>query len=101
MSSSTHDTLAPAVRILAELREGRLAPAQASAQWRALTHCLAQLPPRFAEVLGQLLDRLESSALFDGESCSFSARDLHDSLQWWIDKAEAHLDAAQEPRLPS
>jgi hypothetical protein len=96
--STRHALLAPAARILAELREGRLTAAQASAQWRALDATLAQLPPRFAEVLGQLLDRLESSALFDGESCSFSARDLHDSLQWWIDKAEAHLDAAQEPR---
>lgn len=93
-----HPLLMPAAQTLAGLREGRITPAQASAQLRALDATLAQLPPRFAEVLGQLLDRLESSALFDGESCSFSARELHDSLQWWIDKAQARLDATEEPR---
>ncbi len=51
----------------------------------------AALPPRFSEVLGQLLNRLESSALFTEESCSFSQRDLLDSLQQWIDKAQLQL----------
>lgn len=51
----------------------------------------AALPPRFSEVLGQLLNRLESSALFTEESCSFSQRDLLDSLQLWIDKAQLQL----------
>lgn len=51
----------------------------------------AALPPRFSEVLGQLLNRLESSALFTEESCSFSQQDLLDSLQLWIDKAQLQL----------
>lgn len=51
----------------------------------------AALPPRFSEVLGQLLNRLESSALFTEESCSFSRQDLLDSLQLWIDKAQLQL----------
>jgi len=51
----------------------------------------ATLPPRFSEVLGQLLNRLESSALFTEESCSFSQQDLLDSLQLWIDKAQLQL----------
>jgi hypothetical protein len=34
-----------------------------------------------------LLDRLESSALFTEESCSFSQRDQFASLQMWLDKA--------------
>lgn len=50
------------------------------------------LPPRYAEVLQQLLDRLESSALFSEESCSFSQKELLDSLQMWIDKAQTQLE---------
>lgn len=52
------------------------------------------LPPRFDEVLLSLLDRLESSALFSEESCSFSQRDLLDSLQLWLDKARERLAAS-------
>ena len=36
-------------------------------------------------------DRLESSALFSEESCSFSQKDLVDSLRMWVDKARATL----------
>lgn len=52
---------------------------------------LAALPEKFTDVLHQLMDRLESSALFSEESCSFSQRDLIDSLQLWIDKAAQRL----------
>lgn len=52
---------------------------------------LALLPPRYAEVLHGLLDRLESSALFAEESCSFSHKELLDSLQLWLDKARGQL----------
>ena len=51
----------------------------------------AALPERFSEVLSQLLNRLESSALFTEESCSFSREDLLDSLQLWLDKAGLQL----------
>ena len=51
------------------------------------------LPERFDEVLMQLLNRLESSALFTDESCSFSRHDLLDSLQLWLDKAGQNLQA--------
>lgn len=87
----SHALIQPVADALAGLREGSLSPAQACERLRAQDELFAALPPRFAEVLGNLLDRLESSALFDGESCSFSSRDLHDSLQYWIDKAEARL----------
>lgn len=50
-----------------------------------------RLPPAFSEVWHNLLDRLESSALFAEESCSFSQKDLVDSLQLWIDKALQRL----------
>ncbi|MES2976997.1 MAG: hypothetical protein V4731_01115 [Pseudomonadota bacterium] len=58
---------------------------------------LAALPSRFREVLDQLLTRLESSALFTEESCSFSQQELIASLAMWVDKAGAHL---QSSRLP-
>lgn len=49
------------------------------------------LPPKFEEVWLGLIDRLESSALFNEESCSFSQTDLFDSLAMVLDKAEAKL----------
>jgi len=49
------------------------------------------LPPKFEEVWLGLVDRLESSALFNEESCSFSQTDLLDSLEMVLDKAEATL----------
>ena len=54
---------------------------------------LAALPPRYGEVLLNLLDRLESSALFSEESCSFSQKDLLDNLKVWADKARGQLVA--------
>ena len=55
----------------------------------------AALPERFNEVLSQLLNRLESSALFTEESCSFSQQDLLDSLQLWLDKARLQLQKTE------
>jgi hypothetical protein len=62
-----------------------------SAEARASTELLGALPPRYGEVLLNLLDRLESSALFSEESCSFSQKDLLDNLQVWVDKARGQL----------
>ena len=58
---------------------------------RAQQALLAALPPRYGEVLLNLIDRLEASALFTEESCSFSHQGLQDSLQQWLDKARATL----------
>lgn len=60
---------------------------------RGSAELLAALPPRYGEVLLNLLDRLESSALFSEESCSFSQKDLLDNLQVWADKARGQLVA--------
>ena len=76
---------------LAQLRADALGVAAFCSQARAQTELLAALPPRYAEVLSQLLTRLESSALFTDESCSFSHKDLVDSLQMWLDKARGLL----------
>ncbi len=86
-----HPLLVPLQAGLDTLRAGQGTVASFSQQARAQTALLAALPPPYAEVLHGLLDRLESSALFAEESCSFSQRDLLDSLQLWLDKAGAQL----------
>jgi hypothetical protein len=42
-------------------------------------------------VLLQLLDRLEASALFAEESCSYSPRDLREHMDAWLTHAQQHL----------
>ena len=78
---------------LADLRSGALDVHSFSRQARAHQDLLDALPPRFGEVWHNLLDRLESSALFSEESCSFSQTDLFDSLALVLDKAEERLAA--------
>lgn len=68
-----------------------ISAAELSALARAQSELLAALPPRYTEVLHGLLDRLESSALFSEESCSFSQKDLIANLHTWVDKARAQL----------
>lgn len=80
--------------IAAQLDQVRREPGQVPrlcATARQASVLQAALPDRFTEVLLDLLDRLESSALFSEESCSFSQKDLLDSLQLWIDKARERL----------
>jgi hypothetical protein len=60
---------------------------------RAQQALFKALPPKFEQVWLELLDRLESSALFSEESCSFSQTDLFDSLALVLDKAEERLAA--------
>lgn len=79
------------------LTDLRAAPLQTNAFCNAArghTALLAALPPRYGEVLMGLLDRLESSALFSEESCSFSQKDLLDNLALWLEKAQGQLNAA-------
>ncbi|HZF85859.1 MAG TPA: hypothetical protein VE084_20270 [Burkholderiaceae bacterium] len=76
---------------LTALRKGTGRIAALSDTARASEALLGALPARYREVLLNLLDRLESSALFSEESCSFSQKDLLDSLQMWVDKARAQL----------
>jgi hypothetical protein len=78
---------------LAQLRVETLGAALFAELAQAQQELLAALPPRFFDVLMQLLSRLESSALFTDESCSFSRHDLLDSLQLWLDKAGQTLQA--------
>ncbi|MCB1895549.1 MAG: hypothetical protein KDF95_09860 [Rhodocyclaceae bacterium] len=77
---------------LERLAGGHISAHQCVAVWRAdAPPALAELPPRFGEVLDQLLMRLESSAGFAGESCSFDQHALIAELSLWLDKAETRL----------
>ena len=82
------DTLQSALLQLRDDTLGVAAFSQVATQQHSLA---AALPERFNEVLSQLLNRLESSALFTEESCSFSRKELLDSLQLWLDKARLQL----------
>jgi len=75
----------------AQLQGDAMRPAEFSALARQQTTLLDALPTPYAELLHQLLDRLESAALFEQESCSFSQSELHESLQLWLDKAAPRL----------
>ena len=75
----------------AQLAQSQISAAALGQQARAATDLLQTLPPRYSEVLFNLLDRLESSALFTEESCSFSQKGLLDNLQMWADKAQGQL----------
>lgn len=59
--------------------------------WRIQQPLLAALPPRYAQVMEDLLGRLEAGSLFTEESCSFSREDLRTHLAAWLDKAEQAL----------
>lgn len=89
---SLHSQLAALGGALQQLRSDTLGVPAFSHLAQNQTGLLAALPPKFATVLQQLLDRLESAALFSEESCSFSQKELLDSLQQWLDHAQRQLD---------
>lgn len=78
---------------LDEARAGHLPASGLAALWRRHSASLEGLPPRFTQVLEQLLTQLESGSLFTEESCSFSQHDQLDGLAQWLDHARQRLDA--------
>ncbi len=88
MTASALATLRTALAILRSDATTDRAFVQAARSQEALFRAL---PPKFEEVWLGLVDRLESSALFSEESCSFSQSDLLDNLALVLDKAEAKL----------
>ena len=60
-------------------------------QWRNTAGLCEALPARYRVVLDDLLARLESTALFSEESCSFSQKDLLENLRVWAEKARTQL----------
>ncbi len=94
MNTPSTDALTLLQTALHQLVRGELAVPAFAAIARQQPALLAALPERFADVLNGLLDRLEASALFTEESCSFSQHALTDNLQLWIDKARERLAQA-------
>jgi hypothetical protein len=78
---------------LEQLRDGTLQTRDFCQLARAQEVLLGALPERFQTVWLDLIDRMESSALFTEESCSFSQTELIDSLSIWLDKAQRLLEA--------
>lgn len=62
--------------------------------WRQQSSQL-NLPQRYSDVLNGQLDRMESSALFSEESCSFSQKDQLAALRVWLEKASEQLHRQQ------
>jgi hypothetical protein len=89
--STASDQLAAFDAQLAQIRSHHLLASAFVQAARAHTELLQALPEKYSTVYHDLLDRLESGALFSEESCSFSQRDLLDSLALWADKAKAVL----------
>ena len=88
--STALDTLTRMTEALAARSRGQLPQSELIRLWRSGAATLP-LPDKFGEVLGSLLDRIEASALFREESCSFSQQGLLDNLQLWADKARDKL----------
>ncbi|HEY0845531.1 MAG TPA: hypothetical protein VGE12_09190 [Noviherbaspirillum sp.] len=88
---------APAIETLRatldQLQHKRVSIADFCLTWRAQTPLLAALPPRYGQVMEDLLGRMEAGSLFTEESCSFSQEDLRASLAVWLDKATKALNA--------
>ena len=90
---SDHSTALHTLRnSLTDLQENHLAIPSFCRTWRAQTALQAALPPRYAQVMEDLLARMEAGSLFTEESCSFSQEDLQANLGVWLDKAQQALD---------
>ncbi len=76
---------------LSQFQAGEIRTTELTNAARASLVLASSLPPQFGEVLNNILDRLESSALFTEESCSFSQTGLLENLEVWISKAESRL----------
>lgn len=74
------------------LRDKESGVAQFCVLWRSQDGLLGLLPPRFREVMEDLLGRLESGSAFSEESCSYSQGDLLAALEDWLAKAKARLE---------
>ena len=94
MTDTPPTQLATLAQALQAFERGDHSAAALGTLARQQTTLLDALPPRYNEVLLNLLDRLESSALFSEESCSFSQRDLVTNLRVWVEKAQETLAQA-------
>ena len=94
MTATASAQLTTLAQALQAFERGDHTAATLSTLARQQATLLTALPPRYSEVLLNLLDRLESSALFSEESCSFSQKDLVATLTMWVEKAQGTLNAS-------
>lgn len=94
MSHAFEAQLAAMHTALRNLQAGHGSIAALCGAWRAQQDLMAALPPRYQQVAEDLLGRLEAGSLFTEESCSFSQKDLTDSLDTWLAKAGQTLAQA-------
>ena len=84
--SANRDTLAAMRSALDAHVAGNLPVGDLIGQWRASASSLT-LPPVFGQAMEELLRRMEMSAVFAQDSCSFSSTAVTDQLRKWLDKA--------------
>ncbi|HEV2610663.1 MAG TPA: hypothetical protein VGU61_10395 [Noviherbaspirillum sp.] len=77
---------------LDDLRSNRIDVHAFCRSWRSQSALVSALPPRYGQVMEDLLGRMEASSLFTEESCSFSQEDMQASLSTWLDKAKQQLE---------
>lgn len=99
MMNKPTTTLENMSQTLALCQQGHASTTQLVRNWRVDAASLP-LPDRYGQVLNQLLDRMESSALFTEESCSFSQQDQLASLQIWLEKARQQMERQEAPNPP-
>ena len=94
--SHAHAQLAELRIALRQLSNQQIGNHAFSAAARAHPALLQALPPRYGQVLLDLLDRLEAGATFTDEGCccSFSHGALVESVGQWVARAGQALDAA-------
>lgn len=73
-------------------QEGFGSVAELITAFRAEKSLLAELPSVFEAALESILERMESTALFAEESCSFSHGDMLAALSIWLEKARSYLE---------
>ena len=84
--SANQETLAAMRTALDAHVAGSLPVGDLIEQWRASASSLT-LPSVFGQAMEELLRRMEMSAVFAQDSCSFSSTAVTDQLKKWLDKA--------------
>ncbi|MBP0636905.1 MULTISPECIES: hypothetical protein [unclassified Cupriavidus] len=86
MSAANTETLARMRAALDQHVTGSMPAQELVRAWRDAGSGLT-LPPVYGQAMEELLRRLEMSAVFAQDSCSFSSSAVTDQLARWLDKA--------------
>lgn len=86
MSAANSEALARMRAALNQHLAGSLPAPDLVRAWREAGSALA-LPPVYGQAMEELLRRMEMSAVFAQDSCSFSSTAVTDQLGRWLDKA--------------